>query len=234
VVDQSSGYTIADLDGDGSPEVISAARVYDARAMVRFEMEASTTFPIAADLVGDERLEVFTGRAAYASDGRQLWDRGPDCGPSGIAVARFPTVDASRAQLVSTSSCGLELLDGATGTVLRGPLPIPMGETDLSPPTIADYDGDDRPEIALVTTGGFLVVDLDIPAAGCRAPRSRPAARSSSWTSDSSTASHGELPFSIGDAHSENFVLLLARDGVLHVAHVPVSVGVRNESEQAP
>ena len=164
VVDQSSGYTIADLDGDGSPEVISAARVYDARAMVRFEMEASTTFPIAADLVGDERLEVFTGRAAYASDGRQLWDRGPDCGPSGIAVARFPTVDASRAQLVSTSSCGLELLDGASGTVLRGPLPVPMGETDISPPTIADYDGDDRPEIALVTTGGFLVVDLDIPA----------------------------------------------------------------------
>jgi len=162
-VDQSHGHTIADLDGDGSPEIITAARVYDARGGVRFEMVSSASFPVAADLAGDEQLEVFTGRAAYAADGRQLWDRGADCGPAGVAIARFPTVEGPRAQVVVTSSCGLELLDGGTGRTLHGPLPLPLGETDLSPPTIADYDGDGRPEIALVTSSGMIVIDLDLP-----------------------------------------------------------------------
>jgi hypothetical protein len=70
--------SLYDLDGDGTPEILSAYGVYSSDGSLRFPFVRSISpvdprggrvAPIAADLVGDAKLEIVTGEGVYSADG---------------------------------------------------------------------------------------------------------------------------------------------------------------------
>ncbi len=139
--------------------------------------------PAVADILGDAAPEIiapsYDGKMrCFGRGGRTLWvytfddAGGPFTGASGPAVADlngdgFPEVIFTTYS-VSDDISDLIILD-ATGRLLHK---IPLsGRGDMSVPTIADVDGDGRPEIIVSlkdTLGGGLggVQIWDVPSAG--------------------------------------------------------------------
>jgi len=159
--------TIADLDGDGVPEVIFGAVVVDGATGVR-EWQRDTGgnegtnsgygggIAAVADLDGDRVPEIITGRRAYRRDGVAYWtSTAPDGYP---AIAQFDA-DA-QPEVVLVASGSIYLLDGLTGAVQWGPIAQPGGGRG-GPPTVADFDGDGRPEIGVAGSASYSVYDLD-------------------------------------------------------------------------
>ncbi|MEX1365857.1 MAG: CARDB domain-containing protein [Nannocystaceae bacterium] len=146
--------TIADLTGDGYPEIISGRQAWsvswddgvsppDVQLTPLWEYTGPDGFPAVADLdldgdpevvvVGDPAGGTLDG-IVYVLDGAtgELW-----CGvdPTGAMCAGSP---ALRTQ----------------------PISIPGGGRG-GPPTIADFDGDGRPEIAVAGGSSYSVYDLN-------------------------------------------------------------------------
>ena len=161
---------IADLDADGSAEIIVDSVVADARGNERFSISRTggALLPTIADLDGDDRPEVIWGPVAANLGGTHYDIR--DVVPDGLP--HIANLDATPApEVFLTTSAGLVVL-GADGSILLGPvrpqfegeaLP-PAGEaTWMRPAAIVDLDGDARPDI-IVSIGnrlGAVNVDLE-------------------------------------------------------------------------
>lgn len=157
---------IADLDEDGSPEIILGAVVLDANGVLVWERDGlgregtNSTYAggiaAIADLDLDGQPEVITGRRAYRHDGTAFWaSTAPDGYP---AIAQF---DADpQPEVVLVASGRLYLLDGVTGAVEWGPISQPGGGIG-GPPTVADFDGDGLPEIGVAGSLSYSVYDPD-------------------------------------------------------------------------
>ncbi len=156
---------IADLDGDGSPEVIAGAVVLDATGRLLWDADGRGTegtnsgytggVPAVADIDLDGQPEIVTGRRAYEADGTVLWftSGAPDGYP---AIAQF---DADpQPEVVLVASGNVYLLDGMTGAIEWGPVALPGGGRG-GPPTVADFDGDGMPEIGVAGAGSYSVYD---------------------------------------------------------------------------
>lgn len=135
--------TIADLDGDGHPEVISGRSVLDgATGAVEWVGTAGRgrawdtrnddlywqsfpdqEVPIAVDLDGDGKLEVVAGNTAYRHDGTIYWHRSDL--PDGY-TAPFLIRGQSRPQVCLVAEGKVYLLN-FDGTTKWGPVPIPGG-----------------------------------------------------------------------------------------------------------
>ena len=140
-----------------------------------------------ADLDGDGKPEIVTGKQAW----RVVWNAGPPAsatvtpywtysGPDGFPAIADLDLDG-RPEVVLTASAQVHVLDGRTGqlwcgrdptgalcttTALRTqPIAIPGGAASNrgGPPTIADFDGDGRPEIAVAGGHSYSVYDLARP-----------------------------------------------------------------------
>ena len=137
-----------------------------------------------ADLTGDGYPEIVTGKQAWKVDWKpgnpptvtvtELWNNadGTDGWP---AIA---DLDQNGTPEVVLAASGLvRVLDGATGKLWCGvdpsgvlcnkdptlrtkPLAIPAGGLG-GPPTIADFDGDGRPELAIAGAAAYTVFDLN-------------------------------------------------------------------------
>ncbi|MBX3272349.1 MAG: VCBS repeat-containing protein [Sandaracinaceae bacterium] len=183
-----SSPSIADLNGDGVPDVVVGCHAMNGTniadpALDFFDRGAcygsgEYSLTLVANLDADPEPEVTSGGAAYDIDGAELWNVGPHGFP---AVADFD--GDGRPEVVVVRAGTIVVRDGATGAMLIGPggtwasgtYAIPGGGTGGAP-TVADFDGDGLPEIATAGRAAYAVYDPDClpmpPRAGgtCSAP----------------------------------------------------------------
>ncbi len=147
---------IADLDGDGSPEIIVGRAILNADGSIRGtgEYGIGGRASFAADILNHDGIqEVVVGNALYDIDGNDLWYNGETDGSPG--VADFNLDGEPEIVVVSHSAVRLQ---SALGVVLWSVVnPAEWG----GPPTIADFDGDGEPEIGVAGQTGYIVFDGD-------------------------------------------------------------------------
>ncbi|HRQ65461.1 MAG TPA: Ig-like domain-containing protein, partial [Xanthomonadaceae bacterium] len=155
--------TIADLDGDGTPEIIHGRRVYNADGSLRWVGTGDhggnrgyALIPSVADVTGDGFQEVIAGRTVYRHDGTILWHV-PTTADGYTGVANFD--DDPYPEIVLVAGGRVHLIDH-DGTLLwrSGTLP---GGGHGGPPTIADMDGDGIPEIGVAGSSRYVVFNAD-------------------------------------------------------------------------
>lgn len=187
------GAYLADLDGNGSVEVIGANRVYDGATgdflCSNAEVGATPLNSVVADLNGNGNLDIVAAGGAFE------FIRNPDgtvdCPtlfvyPDGLtgypAVADFGTFSNGNYQFgdfdglpeIAVVTYNLEhavkLHDGRTGErIWSAPMPTDAhphydqptcaGRPGAGPPTIADFNGDGRPNVATAGACFYVVFD---------------------------------------------------------------------------
>ena len=163
------GLSIADMDGDGFPEIAYGSTVFTTTGgaiTLKFTGAgglggsaihlALSTF-VDLDGAADNHLELLAGNTAYRADGTILWEKAalPDGFP---AVGDFNQDGKPEVALVGTGK--LWILDAATGATVLGPLTLP-GTGSGGPPTIADFDGDGKPEIGVAMATFYSMLKPD-------------------------------------------------------------------------
>lgn len=154
---------VADLDGDGAAEVVAGGAVVDADGVRWADPRLEGVAVAAADLDLDGRLELVTAQHAFEDDGRLRWEELRIREGGHVAIARLvDTAESAGPQVVQTDAGRVVVRDGATGAALWGPVRFGSGASS-GPPTIADFDGDGRPEIGIAADHAYVVLDPDLP-----------------------------------------------------------------------
>lgn len=160
----SDAPAIADLDGDGSPEVLvgkailranGTLRAYGSYGMAAVSGNVGTTVA-AADLDGDGTQEVVVGNAAYRPDGTAVFNN--SSGDGYVAIADFDL--DGQAEIVVMNS-GTVRLQTNTGRVLWTATISGASSGYGGPPTVADFDGDGLPEVGVAGRSNYTVFDTD-------------------------------------------------------------------------
>jgi hypothetical protein len=183
-----TGPAIHDLDDDGHPEVIHFGWVYDGQTGAALDETIAPSaldpygngyIPVIADVDADGLPELVTGQRTYAWDtGARHWTPETTLNATGgrIAVADFGTFGADPANDDRDTLDGIAEVAFVNAGVVRvwtlagrqvftGDL---QGATpgNGGPPTIADFDGDGRVEMAVAGGSAYTVFDPDCVAGG--------------------------------------------------------------------
>ncbi len=178
----AQGYSpsIHDLDDDGVPEVLIGGTVYGADGCVRATAAggalAFDRFPVVADVDEDGAPEIVSSHGVFSFDAAAgaLVPEPYFAGYTGGGTFRFAAVGdlgdyplaafggADRAEIVIVGDAQI-LIQDLEGTVLFS-ASLPSGRG--GPPTIADFDGDGRAEVAAAAHTAYTVFDLDCLAGG--------------------------------------------------------------------
>ena len=160
---------IADADHDGTPEIFLGNDVFHADGTLISEIPLRTggdTYAIFADVAGDSDLEIVAGNAVFNLDGSVLWlDDSLDPLNGQSAVADLDLDMLPEVIFVAPNEHMLYVYNGQTGDVLwradvnQAEAPPTGLITGGGPPTIANFDEDPQPEIALA--GGYSYVVFD-------------------------------------------------------------------------
>jgi RHS repeat-associated protein len=187
VVFMAGAVSIANLDGQGPPEIVVGASVFDSQGALLGDGRTlgGTTSNIGrrsaisavVDLDLDGLPEILAGPTAYRLDGGALtkvWQR-TDRPDGYVAVANFDDDPFPEIVIVgcppdARGACDgpgrVYMLnhDGTDASVWNPPThaPIPLpGGGDGGAPTIADLDGDGIPEIGIASSVNYLVFHRD-------------------------------------------------------------------------
>ena len=183
-----AGPTIVDIDGDGQAEVLRHGMVFNGRtgvliggtgARAQLASYSAGAFSVVLDVDEDGAVELVTGNGIFGwSATTRDWVRetyfarsncaGAGCGDGQVAVADFGDFASARftdARIpeVAVVSSGYVRVDTIEGRTVFGPVALPGGGTG-GPPTVADFDGDGRPEVAAAGATAYSVMDPDCGA----------------------------------------------------------------------
>jgi RHS repeat-associated protein len=159
------GPSIADLNHDGTPEIVFGGNVLNNDGTIRWSGTGGQgdnntgSLSLVADLDMQGDMEIVAGNTAYRSDGSIFWFNTSISGRTDgfNAVGNF---DADlQPEVVLVSRGRLYLLD-SNGTTIWGPVSIP-GSDVAGPPTIADVDNDGQPEIGVAGASKYTVFETD-------------------------------------------------------------------------
>ena len=164
--DQGGAIAIADVDNDGSPEIIADGYILRANGDVMFSADPQTgwilaqrnTATIAADLDGDADLEIILGQSAYHHTGEKVWVN-PDIAPGYPQVANLD--DDDDPEVIVNNAGGITVVEH-DGTVTW--LDVrPTGDVGLAawfrPSTVHDFDGDNVSEFAVSSAASYSVFE---------------------------------------------------------------------------
>ena len=189
--------SLANLDGEGSAEVIVGSTVLDGLTGRLIWDGASLTgnaggignnaflgpYATVADVDLDGEQEVMAGNTLYSARGEVKWtytftSENSECGGTlrcdgFTAVANFDDDDEGEVVIVRQGEVFVLQHDGEL--LWKWAIPVDDCEFNESgPPTVADFDGDGRPEIGTAAADFYVVLDLDCDAEplpeGCAEP----------------------------------------------------------------
>ncbi|RME23368.1 MAG: hypothetical protein D6806_11415, partial [Deltaproteobacteria bacterium] len=186
--------SIANIDGQGAPEIVVGNVVLDGlTGQLRWDGLATAGSgagignnaflgPVSAvaDIDLDGKLEIVAGNSCYSHDGTLRWTytyttQNSPCGGKlpcdGFdAVANFDSDDQGEVVIVRQGE--VFVLDTDGSEIARIPIPVDdCANNESGPPTVADFDGDGRPEIGTAAGDYYVIADLDClgsnPQPGC-------------------------------------------------------------------
>ena len=153
---------VSDVDLDGRPELVRHDGTYEWTGS-RWEREASWA-PPAEDATEAVRM----GHVAVADLGDFPGAAGDEPGRAEIVVVSAPAPDSP------ADATGTVRVMTIAGDIVFGPYPLPSEPGAVAgrggPPTIADFDGDGRREIAIAGGSRYTVFDLDCDTDALSAP----------------------------------------------------------------
>lgn len=160
--------SIADIDGDGVPEVIMKGDVYNGRTGALLWTATGSNFastagplyslPVVADLFGVGKQNLILGARVFDHSGQLLWSNDA-VGDGHVAIADF---DLDGAPEIVVHRGGLVWLLNRNGQIVWGPTIVPNASYRWGgPPTIADFDGDGYPDIGVAGEYGYTAIRSD-------------------------------------------------------------------------
>ncbi|MHB8416807.1 MAG: FG-GAP repeat domain-containing protein [Myxococcales bacterium] len=182
-----AGPSIADVNGDGLPEVVFGGVIHDRGGRILGESLGMLPYsqgqiPVLANVDLDGGPELLTGDAVYGFDPSiGDWALAPYFAPPAPLTAGFTAVgrfgsfplpgqpDPGYAQ-VAVASSGTVRVETIDGRIVFGPYALP-GSAGGGPPTVGDFNGDGQPDIAVAGSDSFTVFSFHcVPADGGTLP----------------------------------------------------------------
>ncbi|MCA9971068.1 MAG: VCBS repeat-containing protein, partial [Anaerolineales bacterium] len=161
----------ADLDQDGVPEIVVGRFVLN-HTLTQLTTLGPASGPetllvgsIVADVNLDGALEVVANNTIYAAAGGILHQNPALPGQASAGVGNFDADPEAEIVLVDPLNGGRVYLLDHQMNLLWGPVAVPTAGTPQfgngGPPTIADFDGDGRPEIGVAGDKNYVVFEGD-------------------------------------------------------------------------